>query len=751
MPRTRTTRVLAVGQGTTGTHTIFNALCVLGVPSVHYRQECNTGSPCRYTKDRSLAGAVKHVPHVCGAEGLELYESKNVVRMRAMYDAAKEFVANKRDCTRARHQHLCNVTGNEWAAAARATVSALARDQLSLTDSPYAQMPSLLLSLPELVNTSLYVNSLRTNATEWATSRVREHNSSIMCRQEVFPNGDRLDLHACAEACGPNVFGDCLVRYDDMPLEALAGAYERSASRLRSSLQKLPWQRRVLTVDMFTTRIDTKKVSDLIQQAHSRSQCAGTACINGRGSSLSVASHNVLMTCAGADDEAVGCAALWPPTPPDLARSGGFQGGQSLLTSGNQLEHPPRAIVVTIFKKTRLATLVQFLEYYRLIGASRVVLVDNNCGYETGRVNRILAPYIHGGFVKLMTEYRCLKPGERTAEGDVFAETTVMRWAASKSARAGDLVLFLSDDEFLVLKDPAWSLPMLARQMHAERVCAVHVPWKQFGSGGHRCQPNGSLLRNFQSRGPLLHELTPTDADAMLEDAHNAKINPPFKGKPLFLWQLSKTCATHLCSDGCDFADFTVCGYPNGTFDNRSVGTKSSDQATKLTRSAVCPPLLRNQMVGTFINHYAYQSAAAWEEKKERGRVSDLVDRRGPVPFEYNALVDGAGFSKTSERISLLSPAKPSLQSCLRRLLADGVTTSRELLATGQTDRLGPTLPAFHQVAEVRNATRSRRTPEERNATRSRRQHPALDDGMQRQTQGETPAPVPVAPVPVWI
>ena len=202
---------------------------------------------------------------------------------------------------------------------------------------------------------------------------------------------------------------------------------------------------------------------------------------------------------------------------------------------------------------------------------------------------------------------------------------------------------------------------------------------------------------------------------------------------------------------GCDFADFTVCGYPNGTFDNRSVGTKSSDQATKLTRSAVCPPLLRNQMVGTFINHYAYQSAAAWEEKKEMGRVSDLVHRRGPVPFEYNALVDGAGFSKTSERISLLSPAKPSLQSCLRRLLADGVTTSRELLATGQTDRLGPTLPAFHQVAEVRNATRSRRTPEERNATRSRRQHPALDDGMQRQTQGETPAPVPVAPVPVWI
>ena len=80
-----------------------------------------------------------------------------------------------------------------------------------------------------------------------------------------------------------------------------------------------------------------------------------------------------------------------------------------------------------------------------------------------------------------------------------------------------------------------------------------------------------------------------------------------------------------------------------------------------------------------------------------------------------------------------------------------GRGTSRELLATGQTDRLGPTLPAFRRVAEVRNATRSRRTPEERNATRSRRQHPALDDGMQRQTQGETPAPVPVAPVPVWI
>ena len=50
-------------------------------------------------------------------------------------------------------------------------------------------------------------------------------------------------------------------------------------------------------------------------------------------------------------------------------------------------------------------------------------------------------------------------------------------------------------------------------------------------------------------------------------------LNTALKGKPLFLWQMTKTCTKHLCSDGCDFAKFSVWGYPKGTFDKRAVVT----------------------------------------------------------------------------------------------------------------------------------------------------------------------------------
>ena len=66
----------------------------------------------------------------------------------------------------------------------------------------------------------------------------------------------------------------------------------------------------------------------------------------------------------------------------------------------------------------------------------------------------------------------------------------------------------------------------------------------------------------------------------------------------------------------------------------------------------------------TVLNHYAYQSQAAWEAKK-RGNV---LGRKGAVPEIYEKVRDDTGVELLSERIRLAYEARPRYGRCLGAL-----------------------------------------------------------------------------------
>lgn len=69
------------------------------------------------------------------------------------------------------------------------------------------------------------------------------------------------------------------------------------------------------------------------------------------------------------------------------------------------------------------------------------------------------------------------------------------------SLPAGELVVWLDDDELLVLPD-GFNLTSLRDTMAQRSVCMVRLLWRVFGSSGHVCQPtSGNLAKEFMRRG----------------------------------------------------------------------------------------------------------------------------------------------------------------------------------------------------------------------------------------------------------
>ena len=166
--------------------------------------------------------------------------------------------------------------------------------------------------------------------------------------------------------------------------------------------------------------------------------------------------------------------------------------------------------------------------------------------------------------------------------------------------------------------------PDFAAAMLRKRVCALTVRWRIFGQSGYRCQPEGSLLRHFVTRLPQRLELSVTEAKQITTEAEVRNLNPPFTGKPVYLYlsPLSPLCATHFCEE-CP-AGFTNC-------------------APDLDRAAFSASCERFESFGAdavWISHYAFQSSQHWDRKKKRGRTNRLKRRLGDVPRSYDRISD---------------------------------------------------------------------------------------------------------------
>eukprot|EP00966_Prymnesium_polylepis_P311747 7203611-Prymnesium_polylepis.1 len=135
-------------------------------------------------------------------------------------------------------------------------------------------------------------------------------------------------------------------------------------------------------------------------------------------------------------------------------------------------------------------------------------------------------------------------------------------------------------------------------------------------------------------RGAQQRELTSIDALKVANEAKELMLNPPFIGKPvyLFLSTTSPTCATHFCESCPD--GWTNCAQEEGPSTAcQAMGVKGHK---------------------AWINHYAFQSEEHWELKKLRGRTNKLPSRRGKVPKTYDKIIDMIGLRVLDRRIRSL-------------------------------------------------------------------------------------------------
>ena len=311
----------------------------------------------------------------------------------------------------------------------------------------------------------------------------------------------------------------------------------------------------------------------------------------------------------------------------------------------------------------------RFVEYHLLLGSSLLVVLDNLCDSAAEEADKALAPYATLRRV-VQVKLRCTAwSGSLQTRGYSLANRIVQQ-----KMPLGSLVWRVDEDEFVVLDRSrrglqphslaADGLPMLAAMMEANKVCALFSKWRQFGTNGHICQPNSSLVGSFTRRSPIDGELNATERQNAIRIAAAQLLNPPFPmsgrgapGKAFWLHGRAR-CGVHGCT-GCTDRGWTNCGLPQ-----------------HLT-SKTCVPLAAM----THINHYAYQSQQAWASKT----TNNVIKRRGDVPIFYEQVEDRAALQMVQSRVHLVHDLNASRDAqCLLDLFFRGTTHGRELSSPTQ-------------------------------------------------------------------
>ena len=307
------------------------------------------------------------------------------------------------------------------------------------------------------------------------------------------------------------------------------------------------------------------------------------------GISLNVTVPEWVTKCAPVQESgASGCAAFWP----ERSR---FKRSSITSAQQNASDMEPPVVLFTLFKNVRMPDIVRFLEYHLILGVDHIVLVDNSCG-EFATASAVgLAPYIASGLVTVHTQFVCTELRAMMFMHNFRGGSSMARQLSGSSLNLltrGAFVVSLDDDEYLVLSDPASTLQDLRRELQQKRVCAITLPWRVFGSSGHRCQPPGPLLSQFVRRAQTEREVRGrkgmAEAGRARAEARRRHLNTPYGGKPVFTY-LDPTipqCGTHWC-DGCPKGKIN-CALPEGP------GRR-------------CERVLNLTSTRMWINHYAFQ------------------------------------------------------------------------------------------------------------------------------------------------
>lgn len=154
--------------------------------------------------------------------------------------------------------------------------------------------------------------------------------------------------------------------------------------------------------------------------------------------------------------------------------------------SCDKREKPYFLTVCAVFKNEAV-NLYEWIEHYLLEGASHVFLVDNG---SQDSFMPIVQPFIDKGLVTVM-----VNPHQH-AQQDIFNNYILPVLNATEWWLNVDL------DEFVYAKHGTTS--DFLRKVPCT-VASMEVPWKMFGSSGHKEHPSGSVVKNFVWRSSSSH------------------------------------------------------------------------------------------------------------------------------------------------------------------------------------------------------------------------------------------------------
>lgn len=300
-------RGVVVSQGTTGTRTLFQVLCRLGIPTAHYHTDCATcasaeaGPPYRRCLNRlrldvcrQSQNATQRKQYSCSTVPKDLRafaeaagERDNPSSPIGAHEALASLYDQASGCANGTLDDVSRCDARAWAARVRQMLDRLVApnaETLGLTDVPAASFASYWANSTVATEAGVII-SVR-DPESWAASRLRNHGAlNAICAvggdgtqakrvdlsdQSSAAPFDPFDLLACVERNRCTDLRACLLSQDRVEAKVLANAFRGAQQQL------LRWFPKALVVDLFggalqkCTHAASCKLQEAVQAAVSK-------------------------------------------------------------------------------------------------------------------------------------------------------------------------------------------------------------------------------------------------------------------------------------------------------------------------------------------------------------------------------------------------------------------------------------------------------------------------------------------------
>lgn len=304
------------------------------------------------------------------------------------------------------------------------------------------------------------------------------------------------------------------------------------------------------------------------------------------------------------------------------------------------------AIVAVMKGEARF--LLEWVEYHLLVGVQHFFLSSNECGADAVTVRRLLQPYLQRGQVTLDTRFECVQHAVQSA---AYARYHQLNGSSATWTAHIDL------DEYIVVADPAQQVLQVFLALGARGAGVVAMPWRTFGSSGHRLRPNGSILASYTRRAKMGTSFHASSYKSVVRrgkclkpSVHSCGGFAPGVSPQLFTPESrSLSPASHTIPAA------MRCIQPRGA---RICSTNCALRPPPRsdTGAATRPPCV------LWLNHYRTKSDEDWEAKKRRGQAASCPSCTGKhlsgEPPRYNDMRDDFIVGSVLVRLAHLPPAE---------------------------------------------------------------------------------------------